>query len=281
MLKGEEAGIDIDLFILYVQSVTGLTPTLIRPSALRLLPDTSSPTGHRLYCAVGVEANGDEILDRVYQTGLELHQHELRSLSPALLREISLCCFNDLRTIFLVHDKRMLGIVLQELDSLINVQKILTPAEAGVLRRSITPTTLPGSQELTCVVELSKHSPDTKNFLLLKPIRSGKGAGIVFGSDLTLEEWLSYLSRMREPEISSERITYVVQRRIEQSRYDMLLHEMDGLQHNYLVGTFMSIHGRYLGLGLWRTSPHRICALSRGGTWICTVSPKEARSQRL
>ena len=85
---------------------------------------------------------------------------------------------------------------------------------------------------------------------------------------------------MREPKISSEWVIYVVQRRIEQSRYDVLLHEMDGLQHNYLVGTYMSIHERYLGLGFWRTSPLRIRALSRGGTWICTVSPKEAKSRR-
>lgn len=33
----------------------------------------------------------------------------------------------------------------------------------------------------------------------------------------------------------------------------------------------MSIHEQYLGLGLWRTSPNRICALSRGGAWIYSV----------
>ena len=77
----------------------------------------------------------------------------------------------------------MLGIVPQELDSLVNGHKILTPTEESVLRCIITPTELHGSPELDCLVEPSKHSPDTKNYILIKPIRSGKSAGIDFGSD--------------------------------------------------------------------------------------------------
>ena len=277
LLKGEEDGLDIHLFISYVESVTSRKPRLVTPADLRLIPDPRAPTGNTLHCAIAKDPEGNEILERVYQVGLELHQAELLSMRPELLREVALCCFNDLRTIFLVHDKRMLGIVLQELQSLVHKEKVLTPAQAETLRRGITPTIIPGSPELSTLSRLSEWNPAIRFNLLLKPIRSGKGAGIVFGGDVTQEEWISQLKRLRDPDIESNKEAYVIQRRIQQPKVDVLLYAGEDLQNNYLVGTFMSIHGKYLGLGLWRTSPDRICAISRGGAWICSVSPKNRR----
>lgn len=53
---------------------------------------------------------------QVFQVCLELTSE---SWPPCLPRccasEVSLGCFNDLRTIFLLHDKRMLGVVKHEL----------------------------------------------------------------------------------------------------------------------------------------------------------------------
>ncbi|MCJ1334178.1 hypothetical protein MMC10_010885 [Thelotrema lepadinum] len=280
LLKGQEDGLDIHVFITYVESATSRKPRLITPADLRLIPSPYSRTGNALHCVIAKDAAGNEILERIYQVGLELHQAELLSMGPELLREVSLCCFNDLRTIFLVHDKRMLGIVLQELQSLVHKQKILTSAQAETLRRGITLTIIPGSPELSFLTRLSEWNPIIKDNLLLKPIRSGKGAGIVFGSDVTQEEWISQLERLRDPDIGSNGGTCVIQRRIEQPKVDILLYPGEGPQNNYLVGTFMSIHGRYLGLGLWRTSPDRICAISRGGAWICSVSPKDGEKIR-
>ena len=217
--------------------------------------------------------DGKEVLEPVYQVGLELHQHELRSLPTPMLREIALRCFNDLRTVFLVHDKRMLGIVLQELETLVHVQKLFTPKQARVLRRGITLTINPGSRELAILIEMTKISPQIRNQFILKPIRGGKGAGIIFGSDITLRVWLSQLENLRDSELGGKHTKYVVQRKIKQPRYDILLHKADTIQRNYLVGTYMAIHGRYLGVGIWRTSPNRICAVSHGGAWICSVVP--------
>ena len=280
LLKGEEAGLDIHLFISYVESVTGRKPIFIKPSDLRLVHDSTSFTGNRLHHVRGLGKEGAEILERVYQVGLELHQHELRSIPSSILREVALCCFNDLRTIFLVHDKRMLGIVLQELNALVHIHRILTPDQANILREGIAPTILPGSSELSSLIRSSELDPKLKDGLLLKPIRSGKGAGIEFGIDLEPEVWLSRLSILRSPDINPDHTTYVVQHKIEQPRFDIALHEAEGLQHNYLVGTYMSIQGNYLGLGLWRTSPERICAISRGGAWICSIVPKFSRETR-
>ena len=277
-MKGEESGLDVHLFISYVHSVTGRRPSLIKPSDLRLIPCLTSPTSNALHCVAGFDANGNEVLEQVHQVGLELHQHELRSLPMAMLREISLRCFNDFRTIFLVHDKRMLGIVLQELDNLVEVQKILSTAQADILRRGITLTVNPGSPELTNLIKLTKLDSNIKDKFLLKPARSGKGAGILFGNDLTPQAWLSYLELLRIPALNQARTTYVIQQNIKQPRYNILLHNADDLQYNYLVGTYMSIHGHFLGIGTWRTSSNRICAVSHGGAWICSILPATMRN---
>ena len=170
-----------------------------------------------------------------------------------MLREISTCCFNDLRTIFLTHDKRMLGIVLQELDDLVKKQRVMTPAQAAILGSGIAPTLIAGSPEMANLTRLSKLDATHKDLFILKPIRSGKGAGIMFGSDMTTASWISALEALEEPGLRS-----------------------DGLQQNYLVGTYMSIHDRYLGLATWRSSPNRICAVNHGGAWLCSVIPARA-----
>lgn len=273
LLKGEEPGLDIHLFISYVHSLTGRKPSLIKPSDLRLAPCPLSPTGYTLECVAGLDPNGNEVLERVHQVGLELHQHELRSLSTSLLREICLRCFNDFRTIFLVHDKRMLGIVLQELENLVDVQRILSPTQAETLRRGITLTINPGSYELATLIELTKLSPRIKNYFILKPIRDGKGAGIIFGSDLSPRAWSTHLELLQKSELAPGLLKYVIQRRIEQPRFDVILHRAGSLQRNYVVGTYMSVHGRYVGIGIWRTSPNRVCAVSHGGAWICSILP--------
>ena len=273
ILKGDEPGLDIHLFISYVQSVTGRKPNLVKPSDLRLASCPLSPTGYTLECVAGLDPNGNEILERVYQVGLELHQYELRSLPTSLLREICLRCFNDLRTIFLVHDKRMLGIVLQELENLVDVQRILSPTQAETLRRGITLTVIPGSRELAILAGLTKISPRIKDDFILKPIRSGKGAGIIFGSDLSPLAWSSHLELLGKPQLVPGLLTYVIQRKIEQPRFDVVLLKDGSLQRNHLVGMYMSIHGRYVGIGIWRTSSDRVCNVSRGGAWICSIVP--------
>ena len=270
LLKGEERGLDIHLFIDFVHATTGRRPSLITPSQLRVLREDSSPTGFGLFCVNGVEENGSENLERIYQVGLELHQRELRKLPQSTLREISRVCFNDFRTVFLVHDKRMLGLVLEELNKLVD-RKVLTPGHARILRDGVTPTKIPGSSDIQVLIRQTMNNPGLKDEMLLKPIRSGKGDGIAFGTDMTLECWMSQLQDLANPELIMNKVQYVVQRDIKQPRYDMLSPSASQFQSNHLVGTYMAVHGEFVGLGLWRTSPDRICAVSSGGAWICSV----------
>jgi hypothetical protein len=275
--KGEEPGYDIHLYRHYAKSL-GIQVRLIDPADLRLLSSPTSPGGYKLYClahgnAADPVANDDddhdEPLEEIHQIGLELHQRELARMTPQMLQQLSLRCFNDMRTILLVHDKRLLGIIIQELDNLV-ARNVLTPEQATILHRGIVPTITPGSSQLSHFIAGCRKS-SLKDAYILKPVRSGKGAGILFGDQLGRDDWLSKLEAMRDPHLQPGKTTYVIQRRIEHSLYEVLLSERDGVQRYPLIGTFMMIHGKLLGLGLWRSGPGRICALSLGGGWICSV----------
>lgn len=280
LLKGEEAGVDIHMFVDWAQRNTGVTIRFITPSDLRLFPDHQSKAGYKLCCVLRndsthlhpvLENSTGELLEEVHQIGLELHQRELLALQPEMLQQISLRCFNDMRTILLVHDKRMLGIVQQELRSLAERQ-VLTQAQANALDRGIADTILPGSPELFQLLDRCRASPDLRNKYILKPVRSGKGDGIVFGDDLSPTEWLSQLELLKDPQLNQGGSTLVVQRRIMPILYDIMLQSSGTTAKLPLIGTYHSVHGRYLGIGVWRSSPDRVCAISHGGAWMCSVT---------
>lgn len=265
------------MFIGAVWRRFGMKPRLITPSDLRLLADPASKTGYRLCCTAengvatddGTVTNGSEVWETIHQVGLELHQHELAALEPEMLRQISLRCFNDMRTILLVHDKRMLGIVRQEIPQLV-CRGVLTPAQAECLHRGIVETIIPGSEPLRNLIDASEAAPQLRSGYILKPIRSGKGDGIVFGDDVTAEEWVSTLKGLVSPAVVPG-VTCVVQRRVVPRLYDLVLKSSVGSVRYPLVGTYHVANGRLLGLGTWRASGGRIVAVCSGGSWICSV----------
>lgn len=269
-----------------------IEPRLIRPSELRLFPDARSISGYRLCCVVRnsdglkltpntwvtISRNG-EVWEEIHQVGLELHQRELVALNPEILRQISLRCFNDLRTILLVHDKRMLGIVKQEIPQLV-ARSVLTPHQAQVLRDGIVDTFLPGSQEMKKLLRMFTHSPQVKCHYLLKPIRSGKGAGIVFGSEVASEDWISAVKAL-VPSMVAPGVACVIQRRVLPILYDMVFKASVGRVRYPLVGTYHASNGKLLGLGIWRSNEGNIIAVSSGGSWMCSVIGEVERIEEL
>lgn len=115
-----------------------------------------------------------EFVEEIFQVGLELHQHELVGLPLNILQELCTVCFNDLRTIFLVHDKRMLGIIKQELQDQV-ARGVLSQQQAVILDRGIADTYLPGSSEIQEILDHSEKHPEVRQHFLLKAIR-GKAA---------------------------------------------------------------------------------------------------------
>ncbi|PHH60872.1 hypothetical protein CDD81_1077 [Ophiocordyceps australis] len=273
LLKGEEKGIDISMFIHAVKARLGLTPRLIRPADLRLVPDAQEASGFKLCCLVDADSTtptalvspDGEAVEQIHQIGLELYQHELAQLGREMRRQLSLRCFNDMRTVLLVHDKRMLGIVRQELQTLV-ARSILSVSQAATLDRGLADTILPGSSQL----QLLRQTPSAKHDYILKPVRSGKGMGIVFGEDLSDAEWMAQLHRLGSPDsVFSEGL--LLQRRIKQQLYAVLLPGSGQVRQYALVGTYHVVNGRFVGIGIWRSNGRRICAVSNGGAWICSV----------
>ncbi|KAF5008191.1 hypothetical protein FDECE_5524 [Fusarium decemcellulare] len=279
LLKGAEKGIDIHMFIDAVWRRFGTKPRLITPADLRLFPDPRSKSGYRLCCIAKSRSDSPnswtfttkqgEIWEEIHQVGLELHQRELVGLEPEMLRQISLRCFNDLRTILLVHDKRMLGIVKQEIPGLV-ARRVLSAAQAEALDGGVVDTILPGSRELHNLVRACRVSPQLRHGYILKPIRSGKGDGIVFGDEAGSDEWTSALERLVCPKVVPG-VTCVVQRRITPREYSLSLKASEGMVRYSLVGTYHVAHGKLVGLGIWRSGGGRIVAVSSGGSWICSV----------
>ncbi|KAJ8128229.1 hypothetical protein O1611_g5408 [Lasiodiplodia mahajangana] len=283
LLIDEEAGIDIHMFVHDAQHRFGITPRMIKPSDLRLEPSQDTDGGYQLCCLAQGPGTGQmlpaprtfindkgETWEEIRQVGLELRQHELFALPKEMLRHISLVCFNDLRTLLLVHDKRMLGIVKQELGHLVQ-SGVLTPAQARVLDEGIVDTYLPNSLQLHTLLQISIASPSLKNEYILKPIRGGKGAGIIFGDDLTANEWECKLKSLHS-QVPFSGSTYVVQRRVKHCLYDLVLPASEEKVRYPLVGTFHIMNGTFRGLGIWRASAKRICAISSGGSMLCSVS---------
>ena len=278
LLKGAEKGVDIHMFIDVVWRRYGIKPRLITPEDLRLFPDPRSKSGYRLCCIAKSRefcnswtftTKKGEVWEEIHQVGLELHQRELVTLDPEMLRQISLRCFNDMRTILLIHDKRMLGIVKKEIPNLV-ARGILTAAQAEALHSGVVDTILPGSGELHNLLRACRVSPQLRHNYILKPIRSGKGDGIIFGDEANVDKWMSAL----EPLVSAEivpGVSCVVQRRVTPREYDLVLKASEGLVRHTLVGTYHTVHGKLLGLGVWRAGPGRIVAVSSGGAWICSV----------
>jgi hypothetical protein len=95
---------------------------------------------------------------------------------------------NDLRTIFLVNDKRILGIILQELEALVSKHRIHSQEQDEILRQGIVPTILPGSQELKDLIDKSRKGIVEKDKFIIKPCRGSRGAGHLLGEVLSSEE---------------------------------------------------------------------------------------------
>lgn len=275
---------DIHMIADYTTKHLGFTPRFITPADLRLFPSKRSngmPVLHSV--ASGAEGSASnainengEPLEEIHQVALELHQRELLVLSPEMLRQLSTRCFNDLRTVLLVHDKRMLGIIKQELKRLVQ-RNILTRSQADILDKGIIETILPSSPELKQLINRCKVRPDLGREYITKPVRSGKGKGILFGEDLTQAEWVSRLVSLDYTHPSAIPISNlaVIQRRIRPILYDIMLGESGPLSRCPLIGTYHAVGGKYLALGIWRSSQNRICTVSHGGAWICSVMQRD------
>ena len=245
-------------FAFLAEKKTRLRPKLVSVSDLRLKPDPSSPTGCALYCGCQGVGENEQQLEQIYQIALSLFTDEFSLLPQDMLRYLAKTGVNDIRTTLLVNDERFLGIVLQEVENLVNKQNILTPEAGEILREGIVPTILPGSPELK-----SKRL-GTKNDYILKASRQSRGRGHVLGEELSEEEWEVHLLNMQDPSIRADTTSYVLQPYVRQPKFDIIVDKTRTVPGSYIVGTYYAINGRFLGLGPWRSGNQKICNVFGG-----------------
>ncbi|PNP54682.1 hypothetical protein THARTR1_04887 [Trichoderma harzianum] len=238
LLGKQWLGFDVHLLPGIFKQRTGQEMRIISPSDLRLTEDSSSPTGYHLSCAV----KDSEELERVWQISIDMVQAEFREFSPEMLREIGRICTNDLRSIFLLHDKRFLGIMLEELDSLLEAG-VVDSLEAQLLKESIAPTYVPGSAGWQAAIS----SPNSKEGLVLKDARGGIGIGHTFGHNVTQEVWDERLRAVGDGKLVDGKGT-VLQRKVDQVSFDILNLAGDAFQKLYLIGAWAAVNGQYLGV---------------------------------
>ncbi|KAF7593531.1 hypothetical protein BBP40_011259 [Aspergillus hancockii] len=229
-IRGEDRLSSTEVFDNLVEQRFGMRPKAIKPSDLRVLPDVDSKTGYSLFCLCEKQVpglttrqeNGDT-LEQIHQAGLQLFHHDYRTIAPDVLQHLAINGVNDLRTVFLLNDKRILGIIHQELETLVNEHHVLTKDQAEILRRGIVPTILPGSQELKELINQSRKGIVKKDDFIIKPCRGSRGAGHLLGEQLSLEEWDSLLVGMQDTTLQPDRTQYIVQPFIEQPVFSQVM----------------------------------------------------------
>jgi hypothetical protein len=162
----------------------------------------------------------------------ECSANELLEMDQNLLaRIVEFPHFNDLRTIFLAHDKRMLS-VLSLPDILCDYA---STEDANVLKDHIIPTFVVGVHSVVV-----KEAKEQQTNWILKPNAGGKGVGIVFGRDcVSATEWAALLDDPAHQ-------TYVLQRVVEQQQVDITT--ATGSSKMLVVGLLHCFNNHFLGM---------------------------------
>lgn len=193
------------------------------------------------------------VLEEVQQVGLQLFDYELFSLPTELVGHIALCCTNDVRSVFIVHDKRVLGIILQELDALVR-RRAFSLSQARILQKHIIPTILPGSKEFRDILNHARHNPQIKDGFLLKSFRDARGSGVLPGKDLSIDQWVSITTPLRHLDFQVPDNQYILQPFLQLRTFEWFWDKEQKVQKSRMVGTYYSVNGCFKGFGVWRTA---------------------------
>jgi len=194
----------------------------------------------------------DSIGGPIEQFALEISQKELLDMPRDVIRILLTECryINDIRTILLTHDKRMLSV----LTSPEVMKDYMSPSDMQVLQNYIIQTYVCGCQEHSDVIlEASRHRSEW----ILKPNSGGKGVGIVFGRDCSDSKWREMLG-------DANFAQYVLQRVIKQKVFSIYTGPTqisgdnssveNGFKDMLLVGLWHCFNDKFLGPGIFRAS---------------------------
>ncbi|KAF4459727.1 hypothetical protein FALBO_13512 [Fusarium albosuccineum] len=248
-IRDKWPGVDSAVFLPAWTVITNQPTRIVRPVDLELRPDDSSPMAYALW-----DRSSNVLISQWFA---EMMQDEWAGLDPAVARHLALTPLNDLRTILLVHDKRLLGILPQELPGMV-ARGVLTADEADIVAAGIVETLIPGSAELEALLQKSAADSTVKDGFVYKPCRDGSGEGVELGRNLTQDDWLARVERLAGSDaLQPHQHPAVIQRLVEHKWYDFVRHEVPGVtglevDKFHLIGSMYMFQSRIFYPGVWR-----------------------------
>ncbi|KAL3601850.1 hypothetical protein FPOAC2_06133 [Fusarium poae] len=221
----------------------------VHPKNLEVRENKSSPTRLSLWD----KSTGTQL----EQWTIEMLQEEYTVLEPAVVRQLALSPLNDLRTVFIVHDKRLLGIIPEELPGMV-ARGVLSAEEANIIADGLAQTINPGSEGLRSLIRESEGNPDVRVGYIYKPCRDGMGHGIELGRNMTQEAWLERLKKLATPNVLRPHDNAaVIQKLVDHKWFDMVRHEVasdDGAKPNmlHIIGSFFMFNNQNYYSAPWR-----------------------------
>jgi len=219
------------------ERVRALKSPADRPMDLRLYTQIFEKTG--IPCTVHTPAEiaaQPELLSDAAVID-EFNQMDLETLDDAVIEKLAAAnSLNDLRTKFLIHDKRFLSV----LSNRAFLAHFLNEDESAFLTRHVIPT-----YTRSQAPELWAQAQGDQECWLLKPYLLGKSAGLLAGWVTDEERWQA---AFQSPDIEK----MVLQPFIRQKQF---VAPLEGRMYmDYVVGSFLCFEDEFLGPGRFRAS---------------------------
>ena len=184
----------------------------------------------------------------VSQFILEMDREELKKIKPDVLDKLieQNCYFNDIRTLILIHDKRVLA-VMYDADIMYDY---LSEEDYDFLKQYLIP-----SYVIVDPAGCDAFIENDQN-LILKLNSGGRGIGAYVKSDCTAQEW--------DTIIRENWNKYLIQHFVEQKEFK----DLENNRQIHLVGMLLCKDDKNYGSGLFRGSDESVVNVHQGRALI-------------
>ncbi|CAA9200516.1 hypothetical protein ACHRVW_05045 [Flavobacterium collinsii] len=188
----------------------------------------------------------------VSQFILEMDREELKKISPDVLDKLieENSYFNDIRTLILIHDKRVLAVMY---DAQI-MQDYLSEEDYSFLRNYLIPSFV-----ITDPADCDAFT-DTEQNLILKLNSGGRGIGAYVKSDCTNENWNRIVRENWDK--------YLIQHFVDQKEFN----DTENNRQIYLVGMLLCKDDKTYGSGIFRGSDESVVNVHQGRALIYPIA---------
>ena len=219
---------------------------------------------------VGIQPEDLEVVDGQLKVGneiarqfyLEMDREELKLFDKEVLRAIikSGRCINDIRTIILIHDKRILSILCNEriMASYLNID------EFQFLKTYLIPSfTIDRIEDREFLLNSEAN-------WILKPNSGKKGIDVLVKSECPLEIWTETVQNKWKD--------YMIQPYFQQKKFELNHNGSKELTH--LTAMDLCFNGKYFGPGIFKASIEAVISTDSDKTIIlpCVVENREISS---